>query len=78
MLDSPFLSVCQSEIMMKRDHHAYKINVMNKNKRDCSGFECQFLCQYLVCGEDIGTPHGCTLHWIEQDLATYVDEVMHM
>ena len=84
MLLSPFLSVDQAKIMMKLDHHAYKINVMNKNERDHSGFECQFLYQYLACDGDrffthldIGTPNDRTLHWIEQALATHMEQVIH-
>ena len=85
MLVSPFLSVGQAEIMMMLNHHAYRINVMDKNERDRSGFECQFLFRYLACNRgrflahfDVGTPHGRMLHWIEQALATQIEQVIHM
>ena len=64
--------------MMKQDHHAYKISVTKKNERDLSGFECQFLSRYLVCAEDIVTPHGRMLHWTEQELGIHMEQVMHM
>ena len=51
---------------------------MKKHERDRSVFECQFLCRYLACQEDLGTPHGRALHWIEQDLASHSERVMHM
>ena len=75
---SPFLYVDQAKIMTKKDHHVYKSNMMNKNERDRSGFECQFLFRYLACGKDIGNPHSRTLHWIEQDLAIHMEQVMHL
>ena len=31
-----------------------------------------------MCHGDLGTPHGCALHWIEQDLANHSEQVMHM
>ena len=78
MLISPFLSVGHAESMMKIDHHAYKISVVNKNERGCLGFVYQFLSWYLACGEDIGTPHGHTLHWNEQELGIHMEQVVHM
>ena len=75
---SLFLPVGQAKSMMKLDHHAYKISVMNNNERDRLGFKCQFLSQYLTCGEDIGTHHGCTLHPIEQELRIHMEGVMIM
>ena len=81
MLLSPFLSVGQAEIMMKLDHHAYKINVMNKNGRDRLGFECQFLFWYIATNGgrflahfDVGTPHGRTLHYTEQLYTIHMEE----
>ena len=71
--------------MMKLDHHAYKTSLMNKNERDCSVFECQFLFQYLACDRDqflahvdIGTPHDRKLHYLEQQYVILMEEVMHI
>ena len=85
MLLSPFLSIGQAEIMMKLDHHAHKTSVMNKNERDCSGFECQFLFQYLATNKgrllahlDVGTPHRIKLYWMEQVYSNHMEQVFHM
>ena len=71
--------------MMQLDHHAYKTSVMNKNGRDRLGFECQFLFQYLACNGDqflanleVGTPHGCKLHNLEQLCPMLVEGVIHI
>ena len=81
ILLAPFLYIGEAEIMMKLDHHVYKTSAMNKNERDCLGFECQFLFRYLATNEgrllahlDVGTPHGRYLHYKEQDYKILMEE----
>ena len=83
MILSLFLSVSQAKILMKQNHHAYKTSVMNKNKRDCSGSECQFLNQYLaydgdqfLAHLDVRTPHGHKLHYLEQVYAICMEKAV--